>query len=202
MKDFIKKRYSAVIFSALVVVLAGGYVVSAFSGDTPKIVVEGNYIEAPTTIVPPQQEELGAAPGPDIYYPYLSINDVMSFYDSKETLSGTSTVCAIKSPNATSTLDVGSVYFRGVATSTATVISIAKSATAFATTTLLGADVTIGAGAQGYTIASTTSATYANQYVFAPNQYFVVGVKGITAGQLATENIDGTCQVKFTRITK
>lgn len=106
---------------------------------------------------------------------------------------GTTTVCAIQSPNATSTLTEGSALFT-VSSTTAATVSMAKAVTAFATTTALGT-VVIAANAQGTAIASTspTGATLDPSQVFSPNTWFVVGV----AGGTGTFSPTGVCTAEF-----
>jgi hypothetical protein len=94
----------------------------------------------------------------------------------KESLTtATTTVCAIQSPAATSTLIYGAVNFTTSST-TASTVTLAKSATAFATTTSLGASA-IAANAQGIIVASSTP-TAGQTTVFGPSEWFVVGMQG------------------------
>lgn len=105
----------------------------------------------------------------------------------------TTTVCAIKSPAATSTLVRASAQFR-VSSSTASTITLAKAATFTATTTLLGQQYIIAAGAQATVVASsTTSNSGLQDFVFAPNQYFVVGM----SGGIGTFSPSGFCNATF-----
>lgn len=47
---------------------------------------------------------LGASVGPDLFLPYLSVNGVLRTYTRVPFSQGTSTVCSVQSPSATSTL--------------------------------------------------------------------------------------------------
>lgn len=106
---------------------------------------------------------------------------------------GTTTVCAVQSPNATSTLTEASTLFT-VSSTTASIVTIAKAATAFATTTLLGQAYTIAANAQATIAASSTTANAtAQDYVFAPSQWVVVGM----AGGTGTFSPVGVCTAEF-----
>ncbi len=195
----------AVLVAILAIVLATGYVVRAYQGTAPKVVVEGDYIEAPTTIVQaPGEETLGAFAGPDVYVPYLNINGIERTYEATRTRSATTTVCAIRSPRyATSTLSFASVHFDNVATSTNTVISVSKAKSPYATTTLLFNEWTNTASAGSSRATNATSTlTSVDHLVFIPGDYIVVGVKGVSAGQLATENVNGYCQAEFTILNK
>lgn len=106
---------------------------------------------------------------------------------------GTTTVCAIQSPNATSTLTEGSALFT-VSSTSASTVQLAKATTAFATTTSLGQGI-FAANAQGTVIASTTPSLVATDgsQVFSPNTWFVVGMTG---GQ-GTFSPTGVCTAEF-----
>lgn len=135
---------------------------------------------------------LGATPGTD-FAENLSQGGVQSYKLAKGFTTATTTVCAIKSPSATSTLTFASAKFT-TGTTTASTVHLAKAATAFATTTSLGA-AALAANAQGTFIASSTSSTSALDpfFVFAPNTYFVVGM----AGGNGTFSPVGSCQASF-----
>lgn len=136
----------------------------------------------------------GALSGPDIASSYLKwgLGNGVRVYPTGRALStATTTVCAIQSPNATSTLRWAGVRF-DVSSTTASVVTIAKSATAFATTTSIGTDYNIAANGQGFIQASTSPAAGAVT-VFAPNTWLVVGMKGGTG----TFSPTGACQATF-----
>lgn len=107
-------------------------------------------------------------------------------------------VCAIKSPNATSTLTYGQAALT-TGTTTATVMTLAKAATQFATTTALNAQI-LNANDTLSLIASSspsglgTTLTISNRIIFAPNQFFTVGLQGGT-GTYA--GIAGNCNAVF-----
>lgn len=122
----------------------------------------------------------------------LEVNGAEVYLESKALTTATTTVCAIKSPAATSTLTFGAVNFV-VSSSTAATIHLAKATTPFATTTSLGS-VTLGAGAQGMVVASTSPAAGAAT-VFSPNTYLVVGMQG----GVGTFSPTGRCTATFTR---
>ena len=106
------------------------------------------------------------------------------------------TICAVKSPAATSTLIVnGATGVRFVtSTSTAYNIVFAKATTAFATTTQIGQTVLYAAAALSTTIATSTTATVILQdTVFPPNNYLVVSMAGGTGSFSPT----GTCFAEF-----
>lgn len=144
---------------------------------------------------------LGAVASPDIMSPYFSYGDVRHWAKKTTALNqATTTVCAIQSPAATSTLNFGAVRF-SVSSTTASTVTLAKASTPYATTTRL-AFGSIAANAQGTIFAQATSTgtgiTSATDDIttFAPNTYFVVGM----AGGIGTFSPTGVCQASFTEI--
>lgn len=142
--------------------------------------------------------KLGAVAGPDSYFDYVANNDVQRYAERVSSLTqATTTVCAIKSPSATSSLMLGTFRLNTLATTTGPVIlTLAKSSTAFATTTSLGF-VTVQAGKAGEATATTTGA-----HIFSPNTFFVVGAQGsvgVAAGA-GTFSLSGSCQADFLRL--
>lgn len=140
---------------------------------------------------------VGAVTGPDTYFDYVANNDLQKFGQTRTLTTATTTVCAIKSPTATSTLTFGGVKFI-VSSTTASTVTIAKATTAYATTTAIGGGA-LGAGAQGTFNATTTTAADTSldgAMVFAPSTYFVVGM----AGNVGTFSPTGSCSAEFTRI--
>lgn len=143
----------------------------------------------------------GAIAGPDIPSSYLKWgvgNGVRIWPVSQPLTKATTTPCAMQSPSATSTLMEAGVKL-DVASTSATVWTIAQAATAYATTTNLGTDYAVGASKQAFIQASSTPAAGAAT-VFAPNTYVVVGAAaGITAGDTAGTGFvpSGTCQAIF-----
>ena len=137
--------------------------------------------------------DLGASPGPKIDNPFLDVNGVLVHYAEGRFTSATTTPLAIQSPRtSTSTLLMGSGCRFNHASTTAAQITLAKAATAYATTTAL-VTTTIAASAAG-TITATTSV--ANDFVFAPGNWFVVGM----AGGIGTFSPTGRCVVRFLEI--
>lgn len=132
---------------------------------------------------------LGSVSSPDIQSPYFSFGGVRHWGARTETLtSATTTICALQSPPATSTLEFASIQLTTSST-TASTVTIAKATTAFATTTLLG-NGSISANAQGTIVASTTNSVNPSGLgVFSPNTYLVVGM----AGGIGTFSPVGSC---------
>lgn len=89
---------------------------------------------------------------------------------------GTSTVCSILSPAATSTLAMGSVEFT-VSSTTASTVTLARAATAAASTTFLAsASVATSSQADIYAVATSSSNS---AYTFPPSTYFNVSMQGV-----------------------
>lgn len=129
----------------------------------------------------------GAVASPDIISPYFSFGGLKHWAGRTDSMTqATTTVCAIQSPAATSTLAWASVLFK-VSSTTASIVTLATSTSPYATTTLLIAN-NIGANAQGYVNFHGSSAN-----VLAPNTWVVVGMQGGTG----TFSPTGTCQVEF-----
>lgn len=101
------------------------------------------------------------------------------------------TICAIQSPVSTSTLQAANIKL-DTSSSTASVITIAKASTAFATTTTIGSQYTVSANAQAFIQASTSPAAGAVT-VFGPNQWLVVGMQGGTG----TFSSVGSCAAEW-----
>lgn len=141
-------------------------------------------VTAPTPEAP--VDNLGAAPGPDTGYTYFGVGGVRQHSASKSLQTGTTTVCSIKSPNATSSLLFGGIRFV-VGSTTASTVTLAKSTNGTATSSSLGT-FALAANAQGVGTASTTG-----NHIFAPNQYFVVSMGGGTG----TYSPTGTCKATF-----
>lgn len=139
---------------------------------------------------------VGAVTGPDTYFPYVANNDLQKWGQTRGLSTATTTVCAIQSPVSTSTLVFGSVKFI-VGTTTASTVTLAKAATAFATTTVLNRQA-LATSTQGTFLASSTSLLASgliNDNVFAPNQWFVVAMEGGTG----TFSPTGSCSAEFVR---
>lgn len=134
--------------------------------------------------------EFGAVP---VLSSPLTVNGVKNYFDRQTMKTATTTVCAIKSPAATSTLVSGLVNF-SVSSTTASTVTVAKSATAYATTTLINS-VSVGANAYAtiLTASTTNSALVQTDRTFAPNTYLVVGM----AGGVGTFSPTGYCSAQW-----
>lgn len=157
----------------LVSVLAVGTIVGfAYSGyGAPKYLAEGgatiNVNEAAETS--DSQNNLGAVSGPDMPFSYLSWGGVEEYRLRQKMVTSTTTPCAIQSPAATSTLHFAYVDM-DTSTSSNSIVTIAKAASAFATTTGITTRA-VTANTQAFIAASSS-------IVFEPSQWLVVGMQG------------------------
>src|SRR3990167_8489808 len=139
---------------------------------------------------------LGASAGPDRFSPCESRDGVQQCFTRQALSTATTTACAIKSPTATSTL-VRATLKVTTATSTATTWTVAKAATAFATTTVLRGDLSLASGALGtMPFVATSSVGVIDVAFFANNQYLVWGVAGVDQPSDTTK-LNGICQATF-----
>lgn len=126
------------------------------------------------TITP---EKPGAVGGNTIQAESIVVNGVETFQYIRSLYAATTTVCAIKSPSATSTLAGGGIRMTTSST-TASTLTIARAATAYATTTTILSQA-VAAGAQiSVPFASTSPSNTYTDRVFAPGTFLVVGMQG------------------------
>lgn len=155
------------------------------------VLLGGLYFFQPVSVsvTPP----LGVSAGPDRFNPCESTNGITSCFTSQGFISATTTVCAIQSPNATSTLASAGARFT-VSSTTASTVTMAKAATQYATTTAINT-LAIAANAQGTLVATTSPVTAGTvpQSVFAPLQWLVIGMQG----GIGTFSPTGTCKATF-----
>lgn len=151
------------------------------------VLAHGAFFPSSTTVV---KEQIGSLAGPDIPSPYLRWGNVAVYKGAMNMTAATTTICAIQAPAATSTLLTSQMRF-DVSSTSASVITIAKATTAFATTTIIGTAYSIAANAQAFIQASTSPTGPA--LVFAPNTYLVVGIQG----GIGTFSPTGTCQASW-----
>lgn len=168
-----------IVVSALIAAAVGvGFVAIALKG--------------PVSVGPDGKVQVGSVTNPEIPSPWVAWGGVFNYAGSLTALkTATTTVCAIQSPAATSTLENFQIRF-DVSSSMASIVTIAKSNTAFATTTQLGTDYAIAAGAQAF-IQASSSPQAGTANIFGPNQWLVVGMRG-GAG---TFSPTGTCQANW-----
>jgi len=167
----------------------------------PVVNVQAPEVRVPATVVNvPKQDAptLGAVSGPDFFGDYFAVNGVRTHYNQRGLNKATTTVCSIKSPNATSSLVAGAIRF-SVASTSATFVELARATTPYATTTLIGTAYNIAAGAQATIVASTTGSAAGEATIFPPNTYFNVKVAWATAATSASVP-SGNCIANFLNI--
>lgn len=147
--------------------------------------------------------DIGAVTGPDMPYPYIAVNGVRTYYNNQTFKTATTTVCAVQSPVATSTL-VSAVASFTFGSTTTSIVTFGKAATAFATTTVI-ATSSLAANAAGTFIGATTTppsdsangrATI-NDRTFAPNTYLVIGMTPSLGSVTGTFSPTGRCIANF-----
>jgi hypothetical protein len=143
---------------------------------------------------PKVQNHVGSVVGPDSYFEYVANNGLQKYGQTVSLQTATTTVCAIKSPAATSTLVFAGVRF-STSSTTASTVSLAQATTAYATTTNINT-YAVSANAQATIVASTTGSVAGDATIFAPNTFFVVGM----AGGIGTFSPVGSCSAEFVRI--
>lgn len=163
---------------------------------TTAILVLGGFLAfAPRVEAPkPSQDQVGALSGPDIPSPYLSFGGVRQWAGNTPLRTGTSTVCSIQSPAATTTLVAATARLDSIA-SYVTSWQIGKDPTAFSTTTAL-ASMTFAANATGSIVATSTSGL--TDTLIAPNSF--INLKLATTSASATFAPVGNCAAVFREI--
>src|SRR3990167_4295200 len=156
------------------------------------LLVAGIAYFSPNAVTNTIERTVGGAAGPESTNDYQCYNGVCTHYRKQAMVVtayngtlGSTTVCALRSPtNATSTLKIGTAIIN-VSTSTAATLTVAKSATAYATTTLIRTQ-TVSANAKASLdfatttlgIDSATGILRGDDVTFAPGQYLVLGASG------------------------
>lgn len=139
------------------------------------------------------QEKLGAFPGPEINFPYLSVNGVEKFFYSSKLNQSSTTLCSFKLPSATTTIDNALANIT-TATSAALYLEWGVSKLPDATTTKLSY-TSLGANAKATIVASTTLQDGVNDpYILPPDQYLVFKY-GKSLG--TTNLLTGSCKVEL-----
>jgi hypothetical protein len=146
-------------------------------------------VNAPQPIPNTNTQPSYSGTSPEISSPYLQVNGVTQWFTSQAAGNKTSsTICAVQSPAATSTVVAASIALNTGATDGA-YIRAYKAATVSATTTFLFGSVS--AGAKNYMSATTTLSD--SNMVFAPSQFIVFDMN---SGYAPT----GTCQAIFQQL--
>ena len=160
----------------------------------PSVVVGAVLVLGLLVFAKPQSPPLGSVTGPDSSFECETHNGLQSCFAYSKMRQATTTVCALKSPSATSTIvgfadgGIGATF--KVSSTTASVLTVATSTTAFATTSMLLRQP-IAANAQLSVVSTTTPAN--GGIVLPPNTYLVFGMEG----GVGTFSPVGTCSAAF-----
>jgi len=191
-----------VVISLVAVLGLASFVANAYvsnSVEAPNLVAEGDInIETYNEASQPIEGDLnlGASPAPERYAHHFCENELCAEYNSIAMNSASTTICAIRSPlNATSTLAFAGVQFNEASSTTGYLLHMAKASTAFATTTLIGAEQTIAATVAPTLIASSSPSS---SVIFNHGEYFVVDMQATgAASDDSIFNLAGVCKAKF-----
>lgn len=135
--------------------------------------------------------DLGATPGTTIPGPKFSVGGIQQTHVRQGFVTATNTVCAIKSPGATSSLLFAQARFTTSSTS-ATKIQFTNSANLATSSNVVSTGLfSIGANQSILVQASTTPGAAT---LFSPNSYLNIGMYGATAG---TVSPTGYCEAVF-----
>ena len=167
---------------AVLALLVGGYAVFKAPVNTTTYIDQNGDVQ------------VGASSAPGIVGGCVDVEGINTCYTRRALSVGTTTSCAIRSPNATSTLKSFVARITG-GHQVSVVANVTKGAAMQASTTAISTNTTIAAGAQA-TIIATTSATSAveeNNRTFAPSNW----VQANFQGGVGTASTTGVCQAVF-----
>lgn len=162
------------------------------------IAIGGLFLPTSKPVTKEIVKELGSVVGPNNPIPQVNLGELNVVGSSVALRTATSTVCAIQSPSATSTLVNAGVRFK-LASTSAVVVDMANSPDRFATTTgtriNAAGGYAVGASAQATIVASSTGSVAGDATIFAPNRFFVVKYHDANngAGNVST----GSCWALF-----
>lgn len=139
-------------------------------------------------------EALGAVTGPDRYFDLFEENGVGMAYRQVKAVAAQDELCVMRAPtSATSTL-VSAFIDSSAASTTATRLTIARGATAGATTTIIGTSYAIPSGVNFAVAASSSPASNPSSVIFAPGQYLTFALEGSLEAQW---NVNAACSAIF-----
>lgn len=142
------------------------------------------------------QLALGASSGPDqVGSDHYSWNGVVIYPSNFKAVNATTTLCAVKSPSATTTLTKFSINFpTSISTTSAPTVYLARASSPYASTTNL-TTYTFAQGASG-TVVATSSIQTGGYNVVPPSTWMTVSA----SGQAAFYDPQATCQAEFTGV--
>ncbi len=159
------------------------------------VVIAGLY-NGVRTVAPDVNNALGALAGPDIASPYLSWGGVRDWATENAMNTGTTTVCSIQSPAATSTLSKASFTVSLASTTKESFdFSVNNPGSTASTTKRFGSDLTVQATQGGTYLASTTDSTIT---IFPPNYRLNIVMKGAYANGTGNTPV-GVCTANWTQ---
>ena len=148
---------------------------------------------APAPIVYQQPPIVGAIPGNEVFGPEWKVNGYTGHYNSTKLKTGTTTVCSLKSPGATSTLVFGGINYASTTSTTTATVYLAKSTSAYGTssTAILGVDAIANTARRTITATTSIASGEQNEFTFGPSQYFLVIQKPATVngGDASLQNL-------------
>lgn len=162
------------------------------------VVLAGVALTHPLAVQTPAPVKVGALAGPDLASLYFSFGGVREWAGSAGFYTASTSLCAIQSPAATTTLVAATVRI-DTSTTTASIVEIGKALTAFATTTRL-ALLTVGANAVNLNLVATTTVTTLTDGVVPPNSWINTMVGFTTGTASAATALTGKCSAVFREI--
>lgn len=135
----------------------------------------------------------GSVTGPEVFSDTFTVNGVPHFYAKTSVRSATTTVCAVKTPTATSTVIFAGNHFKRASDDGVAVFDVGIGTTAFATTSagLMASNASLATGpVQGSFLFGTT--TY---ITVAPNSFLIW--KFSTSSLSANFSVTGKCEAEF-----
>lgn len=140
------------------------------------------------------EQTVGSVTGPELMSPFWTVNGFTKEYRALNMQKATTTLCAMKAPSATSTLQFVS-WKVFVGTSTAATIDIGTSTTAYSTSTLLVTATSLAASSQGYAYWMPAGGSANNDVAkMSPNEYVIVKTAGTGSGGYT---YSGRCLAEF-----
>jgi hypothetical protein len=132
--------YGAIVLVSVIAVGSISYAYTSLGNGSPKVVVEGNYIEAQEL----PEQNLGALTSPDVESLYMCVNRDCTYHITADFINASTTIVSFLNPfgdDGTSTLEMIRLDIKTAATSSAT-FACGASANAYATPTysLLSSD--------------------------------------------------------------
>ena len=144
--------------AAVLVLLAiiGVRVVSPVPAPAPQPQASEQQYQQPTNTVSSDDQKYGATPGTSVNGPLFTVGGLDEYSYRVPANIGSTTDCAILTPNATTTVTGFPTLSTSIATTSASLVEIGVGATPGATTTLMSR-WTIAANARGTAVATTTA---------------------------------------------